>query len=798
MSFLPFIAYTIIIISDLSSLNAIPNFTQIRNNKINENSGDIEYDSQFIKNKKYKTDQIKRPNIILMLTDDQDVELGSLNFMPKLKKIFEKGGAKLSNAFVTSPVCCPSRSSILTGIYAHNHNVHSNRINCSSLEWQMTHEPRTFANYLQKEAGYITGYFGKYLNQYNGSYIPPGWDEWLGLFRNTRYYNYTINHNGIKIKHGDIYEEDYFSDLIINESLKFLNSSKYAHPESPILMVLSMPAPHGNEDSAPQYSHMFKNVTSHRTPSWNAPAMDKEWSLQRTRKMKPIEIAFTDMLHQKRLQTLQSVDEAIERLYNELDSIGELNNTYWIYSSDHGYHIGQYGLVKGKFLPYEFDVRVPLFIIGPDVTPNSEIKEIALNLDIAPTILDMARINIKQHMDGKSLLSLLKNEHQINVEKNSVWRDTFLLEMNGINKKLLLCIQNLSFSIQNHQKGDLGIIEREWIEKECLKTNSSLCNKDQEWYCEKDTNTNKWGKVNCRYYGVMTQGQCMCISKHSHGIEDHNVQNVNCNCPQYVLGHENRTPGSDRNGSRNDHPFIFHRFDTQVKKKSAEKVSELDLRCRIVNSSVKIKRQRKNRNNVTNILMTNQTVSHWWNYNETTLNITKRSKTLKCSNSSNKCKGKSRQKRLREKERQKRLREKERQKRLRGKERQKREKKQIEGKNQCSNDTMMNCFQHDNDHWKTAPFWTLGPCSFCQNAYIGYSCLRTINKDSNFLYCEFATGFISYYDVDNDPHQLKNVAAELSLSNLLNLRAMLSQLKSCQGQNCNVNFNQKVYHFVIE
>ncbi|RLU16743.1 hypothetical protein DMN91_010811 [Ooceraea biroi] len=378
----------------------------------------------------YQQPRERKPNIVLILTDDQDVELGSLNFMPRTLRRIRDEGAELRHAYVTTPMCCPSRSSLLTGRYVHNHEVFTNNDNSPCARRESFHEPHSYAERFPTIL-HVPGYFGKYLNKYNGSYIPPGWREWGGLIMNSRYYNYSVNMNGKKIKHGFDYSRDYYPDLIANDSVAFLRQSKHNFARKPVMLVASFPAPHGPEDSAPQFSHLFFNVTTHHTPAYDyAPNPDKQWILQVTQKMQPIHKQFTDLLMTKRLQTLQSVDAAVDRIYQELKDLGELDNTYIIYTSDHGYHLGQFGLIKGKSFPFEFDVRVPFLIRGPGIEPGSVIDDIVLNIDLAPTFLDIAGVETPPQMDGRSFKKLFLNSKHGRRSKFK-WPDTFLIESSG-------------------------------------------------------------------------------------------------------------------------------------------------------------------------------------------------------------------------------------------------------------------------------------------------------------------------------------------------------------------------------
>ncbi|RZC31787.1 extracellular sulfatase SULF-1 -like, partial [Asbolus verrucosus] len=164
------------------------------------------------------------------------------------------------------------------------------------------------------------------------------------------------------------------------------------------------------------------------TPSYDyAPNPDKQWILQVTKKMQPIHKQFTDLLMTKRLQTLQSVDAAVQLVVEELQALGELENTYIIFTSDHGYHLGQFGLIKGKSFPFEFDVRIPFLVRGPGVEPGTVVDDIVLNIDLAPTFLDIAGVEAPPHMDGRSVLPLFLNSKRKRVR----WPDTFLIESSG-------------------------------------------------------------------------------------------------------------------------------------------------------------------------------------------------------------------------------------------------------------------------------------------------------------------------------------------------------------------------------
>ena len=382
-----------------------------------------------------------RPNILFLLTDDQDLLLGSMDPdgpMQKTRKLLVDQGAWFDNAFVATPICCPSRAEIQTGRYMHTVGVPNNQ--CGGRAFIDGPERDNVAHFMS-QGGYTNFYAGKYLNNYgtnhhgatNLSHIPRGWDQWFGLKGNSRYYGYVVSNNGRPERHRNDYAADYFTDYIANKSLAFLDDhfdgggKNTAEAAGPVFMMMATPASHSPNDPAPQYMQKYAGRRAPRLPSWNvAPSPDKNGIMQTIVPMDEGHANVSDVYFQRRWSVLHSVDDMVERLHEKLEALGQLENTFFMFSSDHGYHLGEFGQIYDKRMLYETDIRVPLFIKGPGIAAGSTVSGPVSHVDLAPTILSLGGVATPPVMDGRSWLPLVKEGGG-----DAAWRNDLLIEYNG-------------------------------------------------------------------------------------------------------------------------------------------------------------------------------------------------------------------------------------------------------------------------------------------------------------------------------------------------------------------------------
>jgi N-acetylglucosamine-6-sulfatase len=342
-----------------------------------------------------------------------------MQYMPKVRQLITEQGTTFKG-WVSDATCCPSRAAILSGRYPKNAGVQSNDVGCSDVFWQSTVEPTTMAVHLH-DAGYHTGLIGKYQNQYGLrnagllSWVPPGWDMFYGQQGAGFFYNYNMSNNGVIETHGNNYANDYSTDVFARKALDFLDDHVATRPNDPFFLYTALIAPHQPE-VAPQYANALPGITPPRfLDIYNLPDQDMHWFVRNAGVYGPYGAngqALADYQYRRRVLSLLSADDAIEAIINKVAAIGELDNTYIFYVSDNGYHFLDYGLLQGNFMPYERDVRVPFLMRGPGIPAGFTLNSpFVMNVDIAPTILDIANIAIPSYMDGQTILPFLDPAH---------------------------------------------------------------------------------------------------------------------------------------------------------------------------------------------------------------------------------------------------------------------------------------------------------------------------------------------------------------------------------------------------
>lgn len=366
------------------------------------------------------------PNIIVIMTDDQR-DADPLERMPNTQALMVQAGLRFTNSVAVNPVCCASRASFISGQYSHNNGVWDNKPGERPGGFKAFHgDDNTIACWTQA-AGYRTGLIGKFLNGYgkaaSKTYIPPCWSYWWALTTPFRYYDYEVNDNGTIKTYGDA-DEDYQEDVVSALAQQFI-----ANSTQPFFLWVTGIAPHSgypgvNVPEPPRrYKGYYKNLQLPRPPNFNeADISDKPRFM---RKHLPLMdragIKLATQSYRRRAETLLAADDMVGAIIGELQSMGLLENTYIIFTSDNGFFNGEHRMPVAKHLLYEEALRVPLVIRGPSV-PAGEIRtQMVNNLDVTATVVGLAGATPGRAPDGRSLVPLFTSA-------DPPWRTAMLLE----------------------------------------------------------------------------------------------------------------------------------------------------------------------------------------------------------------------------------------------------------------------------------------------------------------------------------------------------------------------------------
>lgn len=381
----------------------------------------------------------KRPNILFIMADDLDLELGTINYMPHLQELMTAQGLTVNDYFVSQPLCCPSRATFLRGQFTHNHGVYRNDPPNGGFEefYALKHESSTLATWLQT-AGYRTVLLGKYLNGYpfseDRSYVPVGWDAWYSAAKGNPFagFRYTLNENGnlVEYEENGQGESKYMTDVLARKAGDFIQRA--GEDGVPFFVYLSTYAPHVPVKPATRHENLFPGLQAPRTESFNEEDVsDKPGGIRFDPLLSDEEIAKADQEYRARVLAMQAVDEMIAQLIGMLEKMGQLENTYIIFTSDNGYHLGQHRLPFGKGSPYEEDIHVPFIIRGPGIQAGTTLRDyLTGNVDFAPTVAELAGVTPPDYVDGRSMVSLF-GPNKLSV---SDWRSGYLLEFYGYNQ----------------------------------------------------------------------------------------------------------------------------------------------------------------------------------------------------------------------------------------------------------------------------------------------------------------------------------------------------------------------------
>jgi N-acetylglucosamine-6-sulfatase len=350
------------------------------------------------------------PNIALVLADDLDLILGGTTPLTRTRRILAEQGGSGENWFVTTPVCCPSRAQLLTGRYFHNlkNQVASEKSGCMHIN--VTNHPKDpfyselyFASHLQS-AGYTIGVFGKHLNTANMVCPPPGVDSWF-INGGGDYFSptFTVANAGDATARAETWNNCtygeagacYSTSVIGNVSVAWTRRV-LAEGTAPLFAYIAVKAPHIQDGpgwptalAAPWHASSFASVSAPRTPNWNRSCTGHHWLVRTQPPLTAEQAMRSDALYRSRWQAALSIDDLVAELAHTLDghTAAGGRESYILFTSDHGYRFGQFRMPQGKWNVYDTDLRVPFFVRGPGIAPNSSFGSVGSNVDVMPTIL---------------------------------------------------------------------------------------------------------------------------------------------------------------------------------------------------------------------------------------------------------------------------------------------------------------------------------------------------------------------------------------------------------------------------
>jgi N-acetylglucosamine-6-sulfatase len=409
-----------------------------------------------------------KPNIVVLMTDDQTLD--SMSVMAQTNRLIGEQGTTFTRSFVNYPLCCPSRATLYTGQYAHNHGVLGNG---PPLGGYTRLDKTNWLPLWLQAAGYRTMHVGKFLNGYGRlsapTEVPLGFNDWHGTVDPSTYsfWNYTVNENGTLRTYGAANEPEFYStDFFARRANELIAAA--APSDQPFFMSVAFLAPHAGQPRefddpagqstpavAPRHVNAFSTVALPQPASFNeADVSDKTALMQRRPLITPQVFGAIQENYQQRLESLLAVDEAVASIVGGLEATGELDNTLLLFTSDNGFFHGEHRVRQGKLLVYEPSIRLPLLMRGPGVPAGKRQSQLVTNADLAPTIVDAADARPGRAPDGRSLLDLVD-------DPGVQWGRELLLE-GGTNAGLTYtALRNYRYKWVEHANGERELYDLE-------------------------------------------------------------------------------------------------------------------------------------------------------------------------------------------------------------------------------------------------------------------------------------------------------------------------------------------------